>query len=298
LFGISASIISVRVFSSTAGLKRTTFPSAWTAPRVGAEAHRLPDANAAGLALGHGEAEPQRIHLDDRRDGRADVEVRADREVPLAYGAVERRTQRRVAERLLGEPERRLTLGDERAPAPRLLELLLVARLGDAEVGLGLVELGFRQDAVLVERRRARPLRRRLRQQRARLAHDGGLLERDLVIGPVDRHAEPRARLRERGRRLLDAEVEVGQVEHGNDVAAMDDRPEIHGQLGEPTGDLRVQHDLVLGGERAGRGHGPRQAAGDGRHELHRLRLVRRRRRRGARPSSLHPQTNAAASNI
>jgi len=84
-----------------------------------------------------------------------------------------------------------------------------------------------------------------------------------------------RARLLERGHRLLDAQLVVARVEAGDELAAPDDRPEIDRDGLQAAGDLRPDLCLVVGGEGAVDRDGlPDGHLGDARR-LHLPRLAR-----------------------
>ncbi len=186
--------------------------------------------------------------------------------VALADRAVEGRDEHRVGELLAREVELRAALGEHALAVARLVARLLVAPLGDLVGGLGGVEVGLRQQPLLVQLLGAGARGRRLGEHRLRLLDDGRRLEirRAALVGP---QAETRPGLVERRGRLADAELEVGRSQPRQHLAALHDAAEVDRQGDEPAGDLGAQHHLVLRRQRAGDGHhvGQRRAL-RGRH--------------------------------
>ena len=106
---------------------------------------------------------------------------------------------------------------------------------------------------------------------------DGRLLGIDALVLSRRREPDAHARLLERRLRLIDPQLEVILIELADHLAAFHARAEVDRDLREAAGDFRAEHDLIVGRERAGRGHRSRdRALGRGRH----LDLARRRPRR------------------
>ncbi len=157
---------------------------------------------------------------------RADVEVRADREVSLAHRAVERRPQRRVGELLLARA-RVARAARRRAPGgcvpPRTPPAGAPRRRGSPRPpgrARPSTRMPFSCSVVESLALAAAPAR-----ARPRLPHERG------ATRPRDASAEPssgtprRARACAQGRLgLLDAQPEVGEVEDGDDVTRAEPR--------------------------------------------------------------------------
>src|SRR5439155_2549792 len=104
---------------------------------------------------------------------------------------------------------------------------------------------------------------------RAGLADDRGLLVIDLLVAAGRRKPEPRARLLQRRLGLVHPELEVALVELADHLAALHARAEVDGDLGQTTGDLRAEHDLIVSGQSSRRRDRACDGALGGRRDLH-----------------------------
>ena len=148
------------------------------------------------------------------------------------------------------------------------------------------VELGARHEILLRELLGTLPRQHGVIELGLGLADDGGLLDGHTIVRAVGHQSESRARLVQRRLRLIDAQIEIDGVEPGDDLAAMDARTEIHGQVGETAGDLQAQHDLLFRVERPVHRHRADHLEFLGGHDTHIARLDGRRGtllRRGGR---------------
>jgi len=172
---------------------------------------------------------------------------------------------------------------------------LLEAPLGHLIGGLGGVEVGLRQQLLLVQLLRAGARGRRLGEHRLRLLDDcrGLEIHRPGLVGP---QAEARFRLIERGGGLADAQLEVGGSEPRQHLAALHHTAEVYRQRDETSRHLGTEHHLVLRRQGARHRHhvGQRRALG-GHHVDHSRRFAGLPH---ARPALLRPRlalTAAAA---
>ena len=102
------------------------------------------------------------------------------------------------------------------------------------------VELRPGDELPLPELRQPVALQLGLVELRLRLAHHRGLGEVHAVVVAVSRQPQPDARLLERGHRLIQAVLVVLRVDARDGLALLDEAAEVHGDLGEPSDDLRA----------------------------------------------------------
>ena len=98
----------------------------------------------------------------------------------------------------------------------------------------------------------------------------------DAIVGAV--RAQPQARpcLLKPGERLVHAHAVVAGIDAGNDLPLAHATAEIDAELGEPSGDLHAEDDLILGRERAVDDHGAGHVLLCSRNDAHRARRGRR----------------------
>src|SRR5256885_396475 len=131
--------------------------------------------------------------------------------------------------------------------------------LGESRTTRPLSGVGARDQILLQELDAPVAVEARVVQHRAGLAHDGGLLGIDTLVGARRRQPQADARLLERGLGLVHAVLEVALIEPGDQLAALDPRTEIDRDLHDATDHLGAEDDLVVGGQRACGRHGARQ---------------------------------------
>ena len=218
------------------------------------------------------------MHAHERGNGCAGRQILTHRRLSRAHRAVKGRDQHGVRELLSRQLELGAPLHERGLAVEDFFERVVIAAFRDAQVGLRGVVLGSRDEVLLEQLRRALACEPRLVQHRARLPDDRRLLGIDLLVGAGQRQAESRARLLQRGLRLLDAQRVVGLLDPRDHLSFADARAQIDRLLDEPAWDLDAEDDGVVGGQCARRRHGARDALLDG---LKHLDGARRRRGSG-----------------
>jgi hypothetical protein len=211
--------------------------------------------------------------------GRARGHVFAQVRPPLLHRPRERRAKARVRELLLGQGQVAAALGQDAAPVVDLLQRVVVHALRHLERGLGGVELGLGEDALLVQLARAGQVDRGLVQAGPGLADDADRLRVHVVVVAGHGQAQPGARLLQRRPRAVTAQLVVARVELRQHGAGRHPAAEVHVPALEPARHLEPEVRAVLRGQRAHRDHGARHPALLGPHELHAARRLFRRAR-------------------
>jgi len=185
------------------------------------------------------------------------LRIQPNEGVTLRFGddAVDGREDRRVDQLLTREVQLGAPLRDDGLSIADLLERILIAALRHLERGFRGIELRARDQLLLQEARVSIACEPRVLERGAGLANDRRLLGIHLLVRPRRRQPEADARLLQRGLCLVNAHPEVALIQPTHDLAALDPGAEVHRDLGQPAGDLGAEHDLLVGGERAGRRH-------------------------------------------
>jgi hypothetical protein len=234
------------------------------------DAHRLVHAHQGRVALGHGEAQPQRVHAHDGGDRRAHREVLADRRLALANHAVEWGSEHRVFELLARHVQLAATLEQHGLPIAHVLQRILITAVGDLERRFCIVEVGARRDLTRDEGLDALLVEQRLIEHRPRLPDAGRLFRIDVIVGGIGGQAEPGPRLLQRRFGLVHVQREIGGHELGDRLALADAAAKVDMQQAEPARDFHADCDLLFGGQRAGDRDRPCQPILHGRDHTHR----------------------------
>ena len=181
--------------------------------------------------------------------------------MPLADGAVNRRSQNRVLELLAGQIELGAPLGEHPLAVADFLDGVLVLSLRHFESRFGRVQVAARREPLVEERLHPVPVETRLLQHGAPLTQQARALEINRVLVSRSGQAEPDARLVERGFGLVQAELEVVGQQTRDDLAFADRGSQVDVERIDPAGDLERERNLVFS----------RQRPGDGDHAVERL---------------------------
>jgi len=216
---------------------------------VDLDAHGLSDVDALRVALRQIHTQTQRIDPDQRRNRSAHRQILARTDQALFDEAIERRADRGVLKLLLRKHQLRATLAQHRLTVSNLLARVVEVRLCAQKCRIRSVEVGARNQFLLHELACPLEIAPRFVERGVGRLDAVRLLHIDGLVGSIGRETEQRARLSERRRRLIDAQLIVRELDLRDRLVARDGTAEVDRDRGKTSRHLRAQRHLFVRGE-------------------------------------------------